>query len=181
MRVSLRYEFLAICGAVLPVIPVSTCLMFRGVEAWKLGREMSQFTTLGVTAWLWAVSYILASVVTIFRLDDDRELKWWELLIDAGNFVSSIVFAIKCATQQIDDTNPIPYSLRFLLWLAICLIPQLLVTHGARRARNVAGHLQRQLKAQQNKAAAKPRPVPKSKTVVNAESKTSDVKDEILA
>ncbi len=110
MRVSFRFKFLAVCGAVLPAVPVGTCLVFRGVEAWKLWHEMSRFTTLGVIAWLWAFAYILASVVTIFGLDDQRELRWWELLIDAGNGVSSVVLAIKCASQQFDDSHPIPYG-----------------------------------------------------------------------
>jgi hypothetical protein len=156
MRPSLRLQFLVVCGAVLPALPVMTCLVLRGVEAWKLWHEMHDFTFLGALAWVWVAAYVLASVVTIFGIDEERELRWWELLIDAGNGVSSMVLAIKCAGHQIDDGHPLPYTARFLLWLAVCIIPQLMVTHAARRARVVARHLHRQLRAQQAKELRRP-------------------------
>jgi hypothetical protein len=157
MRVTFRYKLLVVCGAVLPSVPIAACLAFRGVEAWRLWLEMKEFTALGAIAWLWVAAYVLASVVTVLGVDDERELKWWEFLIDAGNCVTSIILAIKCANQQFDDAHPLPYGVRFLLWLAVCLIPQLMVTHAARRARAVARHLQHQLKAQQAKLAVKPK------------------------
>jgi hypothetical protein len=155
MRNNFRYQFLVICGTVLPAAPIVTCLVLRGVEAWKLWDEMHEFTFLGAIAWLWVVVYLLASIVTVFGIDDERELKWWEFLIDAGNGVTSIILAVKCASHQIDAAHPMPYLLRFALWLAVCLIPQLMVTHAARRARTVAHHLHRQLKAQRAKASSK--------------------------
>lgn len=165
MRPSLRFQFLVVCGAVLPAVPVAMCLVLRGVEAWKLWHEMRDFTFLGALAWIWVAAYVLASVVTIFGIDEERELRWWELLIDAGNGVSSIVLAIKCAGHQIDDGHPLPYAARFVLWLAVCILPQLMVTHAARRARAVAHHLHRQLKAQQTRAVRRAPDAPRDNAV----------------
>lgn len=180
MRVNIRYKLLGICGAVLPAIPVCTSLMFRGVEAWKLWREMSQLTALGVIAWLWTVVYVMASLVTIFGLDAERELRRWEFLIDAGNAVSSVVLAIKCASQPFDPAHPIPYAAQFSLWLAMCLIPQAFVTYAARRARHVARRLQRQLKADRSKVPAPDLAIPAG-AAVTAPSDTPEMKSEIVA
>jgi hypothetical protein len=153
MRV--RYQFVALCATVLPAIPVVMCLVMRGVEAWKLWYDMRDFTFLGAIAWVWVASYLLASVVTILHIDDAHALKWWEFFIDAGNIVASIILAIKCASHQVDDGHPVPYLFRFFLWFSVCVIPQLMVTHAARRARAVARRLHKQLKIQQAKVAAK--------------------------
>ena len=152
------FKFLtATIGVALPACPVVICLAFRGVEGWKLWFKMSHFSLLGMLAWLWTFAYLAACVVTIFRLDDERNLRWWEFLIDSGNMVTSCILAMKCAKQQFDIDLPISYGVRFALWLSVCLIAQFTVTFVARRARKISQRLYRQLNPKPAKAIQRSR------------------------
>jgi hypothetical protein len=144
MRATLK-NLAAATGVVLPVLPFAICLAIRGAEGWKLWHEMSRATPLGLIVWIWAAAYLLASVVTIFRLDDEDSLRGWELLIDAGNMVTSLVLAVKCADQQLTLGHSMSYGFRFSLWLGICVVVQLTVTFVARRARAVSQRLYQQM------------------------------------
>jgi hypothetical protein len=151
----------ATIGAILPICPIAVCLVLRGAEGWKLWHEMSSFSALGLLAWLWTFAYLTACLVTIFGLDEERKLGWWEFLIDAGNIVTSCILAMRCAKQQFDAEYQLSYPIRFALWLSICLIAQFTVTFAARRARNVSQRLYRQLNP-------KPAKVVQRRTVKNA-------------
>jgi hypothetical protein len=150
------FKFLAATiGVVLPACPVVVCLVLRGAEGWKLWNEMNHFSALGLLAWLWTLAYLSACAVTIFAIDDERNLRWWEFLINAGNLVTSCILAMKCAKQPFDGDDQMPYAFRFVLWLGICLIAQLTVAFVARRARRISQRLYRKLNSKPLKAVRK--------------------------
>src|SRR5580692_7976971 len=87
----------ATIALVLPQLPVILCIALRGAEAWKLCFEMGRLTTVGIMVWMWTAAFAAAAVVTIFHLDDIRNLRRWEFIIEAANTVTSVFLAWDCS------------------------------------------------------------------------------------
>jgi hypothetical protein len=147
---------LVAAGVAVTVPPMlfAVCLVFSGVEAWKLWREISLFAPLGVIVWLWLLAYVVAVIVTIGRLDDEPHLPYWELVIDASNTVTSVILAFACADELGGRMGDVPFLARAGSLLVLCLIAQFIVAFAARRGRQIAGRLFQELIAQ--KAAPEP-------------------------
>lgn len=144
MRFTALLKFTAAAAAVgLTALPFALCLVFRGIEAWKLWQEMSRFTVVGIIAWLWAAVFLAGAVVTIFHLGTRRDLRRWEFLIDAANTVTSALVALECADQHVNVLHALPYGWQAGFLFVVFLIPQLTVTLAVRQARDVARRLRR--------------------------------------
>jgi len=141
-------SIVAAAAVVLPALPFALCLGFRLVEAWKIWDEMNRLTLAGVLAWLWAVAFLGASIVTIFRLGSRRSLGRWELLIDAANTIMTALLAIESADRHPAVLHAFGYGWQVAILFLIFLVPQFTVTFLAREVRSIARRLRTSLPAQ---------------------------------
>ena len=133
----------ATLALILPQTPVFLCLVLRGAEAWKLRYEMARLTTVTIVGWTWAAAFLAAAVVTICHLDDSKNLRTWEVLIEVANFVTSVLLAWDCAIDPTGTLRGLPTGSRFAALMFVLIVIQITVTFIARRARAVARRLKR--------------------------------------
>jgi len=133
----------ATIALILPQFPVVLCLALRGAEAWKLFYEMGRLTTVGIMVWMWTAAFTAAAVVTIFHLDDIRNLRRWEFTVEAANTVTSLFLAWDCSAEATGTLHALPLAYRFGAFAVVFLMIQFTVTFIARRARAIARRLGR--------------------------------------
>ena len=146
IRIIARFLFLAI-----RLLPFALCLLVRGAQTYQIMHDLSRFTVLRIIGWTWVSAFAVGSAVVIFRLDDNGNLKRWELLIDGGNLFMSLILGFECAQQPLDAPPYFSYIIRVIFWVTSCLLGELLVTFLVRRAEKIS----KRIKSRIRKSVAK--------------------------
>jgi hypothetical protein len=156
----------ATVALILPQTPVFLCLALRGAEAWKLLYEMGRLTTVAIVGWTWAAAFLAAAIVTIYHLDDNKNLRRWEVLIEIANTVTSGFLAWDCAVEATGTLRSLPTVYRFAALMCVLIVIQITVTFAARRARAVAHYLKRNAPPLAPPASPPPNPLGPAGTAV---------------